>query len=223
MLVDELLAARLGQALVGQFAFRARLFQRLVAPQGALAGALTGVFGTVNPTLLASIRATWEAVNNGWNQWVLNYSQVKQLDLLKDIGFKTPGWEDLFYVLIGLVVAASLVGAAWTWLEKRRHDPWLHLLAQAHKRLAQAGVALPAHSPPRTLAAHLAARIEGADKSDGMTQPQAQQWQAVRDWLLQMDILRYAPQREGSAAVSIKEMQRQFQQLPWPAPLKRSS
>ena len=197
---------------------RTGLFQRLAAPQGVLAGALTGVFGTVNPTLLASIRATWEAVNNGWNQWVLNYSQVKQLDLLKDVGFKTPGWEDLLYVLIGLVVAASLVGAAWTWLEKRRHDPWLHLLKRAQKRMAQAGIDTPAHSPPRTLAACLPYSLTA--HADNPPNPHAFQWQAVRDWLLRMEALRYAPQGEGAAPFSIKEMQRQFQQLPWPAPLK---
>ena len=205
---------------------RTGLFQRLATPQGALAGALTGVFGTVNPTLLASIRATWEAVNNGWNQWVLNYSQVKQLDLLKDIGFKTPGWEDLFYVLIGLVVAASLVGAAWTWLEKLRHDPWLHLLHRAQRRIQQAGIVLPANSPPRTVAILLAQHVEASNRTGTPDDPRAShtaaQWQAVRDWLLRLEAQRYAPARDGATAVSAKEMQRQFQQLVWPTALKSS-
>ena len=196
---------------------RTGLFQRLAAPQGALAGALTGVFGAVNPTLLASIRATWDAVNNGWNQWVLNYSQVKQLDLLKDIGFKTPGWEDLFYVLIGLVVAASLVGAAWTWLEKRRHDPWLHLLRQAQRRMQQAGIALPAHAPPRTLAACLAQHT--ANPTAGMPDGgDIARWQSARDWLLQLEAIRYAPHSPATAHLTLREMQRQFKQLAWPAP-----
>jgi hypothetical protein len=30
----------------------------------------------------------WEAVNNSWNQWVLNYTQGRQLDLLKNLGFQ---------------------------------------------------------------------------------------------------------------------------------------
>ncbi len=206
---------------------RTGLFQRLAAPQGALAGALTGVFGTVSPTLLASIRATWEAVNNGWNQWVLNYSQVKQLDLLKDIGFKTPGWEDLFYVLIGLVVAASLVGAAWTWLEKLRHDPWLHLLHRAQRRMEQAGIVLPANSPPRTLAALVAPHVASVNRTDALVDDRASntaaQWQAVRDWLLRLEAQRYAPARDGANTLSVKEMQRQFQQLVWPTALKSSS
>ncbi|MCF8211775.1 MAG: DUF3488 and transglutaminase-like domain-containing protein, partial [Rhodoferax sp.] len=85
-------------------------FQRLEAPRGAMAQ----VFGVVSPALALNLRAMWEAVNNRWNQWVLNYSQAKQMDLLRNIGFDSPSWQDLSYVLIGIVVVASLLGAAWT-------------------------------------------------------------------------------------------------------------
>ncbi len=40
------------------------------------------------PNCAATLRAFWDAVNNGWNQWVLNYTQSKQLDLLKNLGFE---------------------------------------------------------------------------------------------------------------------------------------
>ncbi|MDB5846772.1 MAG: transglutaminase, partial [Rhodoferax sp.] len=42
--------------------------QRLQAPAGVFASAI----GNVNPNLAANLRAAWEAVNNRWNQWVLN-------------------------------------------------------------------------------------------------------------------------------------------------------
>ena len=35
----------------------------------------------------AQLRSGWEALNNRWNQWVLNYSRGQQLDVLKDLGF----------------------------------------------------------------------------------------------------------------------------------------
>ena len=89
---------------------RTGAFQRLAAPRGAVAQA----FGNFSPTLSAQLRATWEAVNNGWNQWVLNYTQGKQLDLLKNIGFESPDWQDLTRLLIGALVLASLVGGGWT-------------------------------------------------------------------------------------------------------------
>ncbi|MFS2168053.1 transglutaminaseTgpA domain-containing protein, partial [Variovorax sp. Varisp62] len=94
--------------------------QRLQPQPGLIAGA----FGSMSPTLVQNIRAAWEAVNNGWNQWVLNYTQSRQLNLLKNIGFKAPSLEDLAYVLLYLLVGASLAGAGWTLWERSRHDPW---------------------------------------------------------------------------------------------------
>ena len=108
--------------------------------------------GNFSPTLSAQLRATWEAINNGWNQWVLNYTQGKQLNLLKDIGFESPSWEDLSYVLIAIVVLAALAGAAWTLWDRAQHDPWLRLLARARKRLEKAGIHSTPAASPRQLA-----------------------------------------------------------------------
>jgi protein-glutamine gamma-glutamyltransferase len=177
-------------------------FQRLTAPQGAVAAA----FGTVfSPTLAAQLRAAWEATNNAWNQWVLNYSQSKQLDLLKSVGFSSPSWADLSHLLIGIIVTVSLVGAAWTLYSRSQHDPWLRLLHAARKRLAAAG--LPSHeaTPPRALALQVHERWGGTA-------------QALQDWLLQLEALRYAPTPQHSA--NLATLRRQFQHLPaLPAPL----
>ena len=188
-------------------------FQRLAAPQGLIASALSGAFGTVSPGLLANLRATWEAVNNGWNQWVLNYSEAKQLNLLKDIGFESPSWEDLGYLLIGVFVFVSLCGAAWTLWEKSRHDPWLRLLDRAAKRLQKAGVALAPNSPPRRMAEQLLAQ------QTQLQQLGAGASAAIRDWLLRLEALRYAPARvpaHSADASSLLALRREFGQLPWP-------
>ena len=175
--------------------------QRLTAPQGLIGQALS----TISPAFTPQFRAMWEAVNNGWNQWVLNYTQGKQLNLLKDIGFKSPGWEDLSYVLIGIVVFVSAVGAAWTLWEQTQHDPWLRLLGKARKRLAKAGIQSSAASTPRQLAGLLPAPSEPAS-------------QALHDWLLQLEALRYAEApRTGQAHSAFKQLQRQFKTLSWPA------
>jgi transglutaminase-like putative cysteine protease len=60
--------------------------QRLRRPEGLVAGAI----GSFSPTLVAQLRSVWEAVNNGWNQWVLNYTQSRQLELLRQLGFASP-------------------------------------------------------------------------------------------------------------------------------------
>ena len=108
----------------------------------------------ISPELLASLRSAWEAVNNRWNQWVLNYSRGQQLDLLKHIGFASPSWQDLALLLIGRSAALALAGAAWAWWDRHRIDPWLRQLDAAaaalrcarHRRRAARSAA---HASPR--------------------------------------------------------------------------
>ncbi len=175
--------------------------QRLQAPRGVIAEAL---LGNVNPALALRLRAVWDAVNNSWNQWILNYTQSKQLNLLKHLGFESPSWEDLIYLLIGIVVLASLGGAAWTVWERRRQDPWLRLLATAVARLQKAGVTLAPHSPPRAVAEQVARQIDAANP---LLAP-------LRDWLLRLEAQRYAP--PGSQRSGLATLQRELKQLIWP-------
>jgi protein-glutamine gamma-glutamyltransferase len=161
-------------------------FERLAVPQGAVGVAL----GAVIPSgLITQMRAAWEAVNNSWNQWVLNYSQAKQLDLLKNLGFKSPSWEDLGKVLAGIVALIGLIGAAFTFWERHHQDPWLRQLGKARKQLANAGLPSKESTPPRTLASLALAKF-GEDA------------RGLHDWLLQLDALRYRPQAKTSGLSS---------------------
>jgi len=117
-------------------------------PPGAVAGAI----GAVSPALMAQLRSVWEQVNNRWNQWVLNYSRSQQFDLLQKLGVRSPTWEDLANLLIGLLSGASLLGAVWAWWDRHRRDPWQRLRSNIALRLAALGIATADHEPPRTLA-----------------------------------------------------------------------
>ena len=183
-------------------------FERLAAPRGVIASAFSGAFGTVSPTLMANMRAAWEAMNNGWNQWVLNYSQARQLNLLKDIGFDAPSWEDLSYLLIAIVVLVSLCGAAWTLWEKFHQDPWLRLLHRAERALLKSGIKLVPNSPPRRLGDQMMAQRE---RLVGLSENASR---AIQDWLLRLEAFRYAPASAKSA--SLKALQREYQTLAWP-------
>ena len=134
---------------------RVSVSRNLRPPPGVVAGAINAV----NPALMAQLRASWELVNNRWNQWVLNYSRAEQFDLLKKLGVSAPGWEDLAYLLIGLLSGASLLGAAWAWWDRHRRDPWLRLRMRLTKRLAGLGVVAADHEPPRALAGHVRAQL----------------------------------------------------------------
>ena len=169
---------------------RVGTFTRLQAPRGVIVDTLVNV----SPDTAKRLRAAWDAVNNGWNQWVLNYSQSKQLDLLKNIGFSSPEWEDLGKVLAVLLVLASLGAAAWAQWERRQHDPWLRLLHSVQRKLQHAGIDVPASAAPRQMAALL------------------QGHPAIQDWLLQLEAQRYAPQTRHSLAA----LRRSYKQLAWP-------
>ena len=187
---------------------RTGTFQRLATPRGMVAQA----FGNFSPTLSAQFRATWEAVNNGWNQWILNYTQGKQLGLLKDIGFESPGWEDLSTLLIGVIVFASMAGGGWALWDRTQHDPWLRLLGRARKRLAQAGIESTPASSPRQLARQV-------------RQKYGAQGQALHDWLMQLERHRYAPTAQTaktstplqSQLSQLGHLRQQFSRIRWPA------
>jgi len=170
-------------------------FRRLVAQPGLIEGA----FAVVTPSLAHNLRAAWEAVNNGWNQWVLSYTQSRQLDLLKNLGFEAPSMQDLIIVLLVLMVVASLAGAGWTLWERSRHDPWLRLLGQARARLKQAGIDVPETTPPRQMAMRLSERF-GANA------------QAAHDWLLRLEAQRYAK----TPGAGLSALRSEFRRLSWP-------
>ncbi len=176
--------------------------QRLVAPQGAVGQALSNI----SPSFTIGLHAVWDAVNNAWNQRVLNYTQSKQLDLLRNIGFESPSWQDLSIVLIAIIVAISLMGALWSLWERNQQDPWLRLLNQARKQLVKAGMVTPENmaeaTTPRQLATLLQARY-------------GSQYEALQTWLMQLEAQRYA--RASASGQQLHQLRQQFTALVWPA------
>ncbi len=122
--------------------------QRLQPPRNALAQAVL----TMSPGTVARLRATWEALNNQWNQWILSHNRTRQFELLKQLGFESPDWQDLGLVLALLISAGAMGSAAWTLWERRQHDPWLRQLQQLRSALRARGLSVPEHASPRTLA-----------------------------------------------------------------------
>jgi hypothetical protein len=114
--------------------------------------------------------------------------------------------EDLSYVLICIVVLAALVGAAWTLWDRAQHDPWLRLLARVRKRLEKAGI----QSTPATSPRQLALEVRGH---------YGQQGQALHDWLMRLEQLRYAavPASGDKTAQQLHALRQEFDQLAWPA------
>ena len=193
-------------------------FERLLAPRNALTDALTGA---INPAFALNMRALWDAANNSWNQWVLNYSESKQLDLLRNLGFESPSWEDLSYVLIAIIVGVATLGALWTLWERHRQDPWLRLLHDAQARMGRfspTGQTMAPTTPPRQMAKQLQAQFPSQRPSQLPSPPHGNgDIAAISDWLLRLEAARYAPSAQsGTLAGSLAQLRREFRQLPWP-------
>jgi protein-glutamine gamma-glutamyltransferase len=178
--------------------------QRLTAPSGLFGGAIASLWasplgnGGYNPLL--QLRTVWDALNNTWNQKVLNYTQAKQLDLLKNLGFSSPSWADLSYVLIAIIVAASLFGIAWTSWDKRQHDPWLRLLSSVRARLEKMGLTSHASISPRELASISLYRFGESAKP-------------LATWLIQLEELRY---RAHIRNMDIARLKAGLKNIAWP-------
>jgi protein-glutamine gamma-glutamyltransferase len=178
--------------------------QRLSAPSGAFGGAIaslwTSTLGGNGYNPLLQLRAVWDAVNNTWNQRILNYTQATQLDLLKNLGFSSPSWADLSYVLIALIVTVSLLGIAWTLWDKRQHDPWLRLLSSVRTRLDKTGLTSQASISPRELACISVNHFGDSAKP-------------LADWLIQLEELRY---RTNSGNTDITSLRFRLKSMAWP-------
>jgi len=168
--------------------------QRLLPPPGPIAAALI----QIDPDMLAQMRAIWEASNNRWNQWVLDYGQNRQLELLRQLGFSTPHWQQLLYLLVGLLCLATLAAVAWLQWLRPRPDPWLRLLQRARKAVAEAGGVVPAPATPRQLAAALPTACPTATAA------------AWSQWLLRLEAQRYDPTQR----LDLNDLRRQWRQLP---------
>jgi hypothetical protein len=137
---------------------RVDLSRKLQAPPGLVAGALR----QMSPEMMLRLRNAWETVNSRWNQWVMGYSRIQQFDLLDQLGIHGADWFDLGLLLSGAVGVAGLLGALWSWWDRRQHDPWQRLLGQVRAALKTVGVEARPHDPPRRLAAQVRSRL-GAD------------------------------------------------------------
>ncbi|MBX3607081.1 MAG: DUF3488 domain-containing protein [Piscinibacter sp.] len=121
-------------------------------------GLVAGAMRAVSPALVDQLRTAWEALNNRWNQWVLNYSRGQQFDLLKELGVRAPDWADLAMLLIGALSSLAVLGASWAWWDRHRVDPWVRQRDTLLASLARLGIPAGPQDPPGTLARRLRER-----------------------------------------------------------------
>jgi transglutaminase-like putative cysteine protease len=142
-------------------------------------GRLMGLGGEPD-SLLARLRFTLGAINNGWNQWVLNYTPERQRGLLDRLQSALLDWRNA-----ALLAAGGALLCALRLLRKLRgRDPVDALYSALCQRLAELGLPRAPHEGPNAYAA----RIAGA----GLEPRQAA---AAAEFLRRYSTWRYAPAR----------------------------
>jgi len=182
-------------------------YRRLTPPEGLAERAVDAI----SPTLLTQMRAFWDAINNGWNQWVLNYTQARQFNLLRAIGFAAPNVADLVKILAITLAVAALCAAAWAKWERSQRDPWLRLLAHAQARLTRAGVCgVPRAGTEPTTPRALLRCVQASRLPPDLRE-------ALADWLLRLEQWRYAVPDATRRKNGLAALRRQFRRFAWSA------
>jgi transglutaminase-like putative cysteine protease len=90
---------------------------------------------------LRQLRFRWDAVGNGWNQWVLGYNTQKQIGLLRAWGFPTPDWRTLAATLALFSGALLLTLTVWALRTRPALDPALGAWIKLSRKMARRGLA----------------------------------------------------------------------------------
>ncbi|HEX5339636.1 MAG TPA: DUF3488 and DUF4129 domain-containing transglutaminase family protein [Gammaproteobacteria bacterium] len=99
---------------------------------------------------LSDIRNTWDAVNNGWNQWVLAYGPELQARFLNRIGLHYGDWTELALVLLLMIGALLACFALVLWWRHRPPPaiPVVRAYARFCRKLAKLGLPRAGHEGP---------------------------------------------------------------------------
>ncbi|HEY4540793.1 MAG TPA: DUF3488 and transglutaminase-like domain-containing protein, partial [Noviherbaspirillum sp.] len=129
-----------------------------VIPPRALGGLITfDAADSVLGTQLLRLRHAWEAMNNSWNQWVLNYTPERQRDFLRRLGLGQADWKTLALLTAAFSIAAAAIMLALLALRQQRRDPLVRLYERFCTKMARRRLPRQPHEGPRDYAARLSA------------------------------------------------------------------
>jgi len=91
-----------------------------VAPERIELGIASSLFdgigmewGLAAPSLLLhQLQLSWDALNAGWNDWVLGYGPDKQNDFMRMLGMDDPSWRKMMLTLVTMVIGLILLVSA---------------------------------------------------------------------------------------------------------------
>jgi transglutaminase-like putative cysteine protease len=136
---------------------------------------------TGRDSLLSRLRFRWDAINNGWNQWVLNYTPERQKNLLRSLGFDNIGWQTLALLAAAAGAAIMLAIGIPMLISRSRRDPIERVYAAFCKRMTRYGMPPHLYEGPRSYGSRLASSSLPVDSKH-----------AVEQFLALLETARYA-------------------------------
>lgn len=162
-----------------------------VIPRSVFGGLVTlDSSGSTWISSLLRLRNSWEAINNAWNQRVLNYTPEKQRDLLESLGFDNVDWQTLTGLLVALGTIVAAVMTLPLMLNRRRRDPLGTMYDALCRKMEKRGLPRELHEGPRDYGARLtgsASPLASAEKA------------AISRFLQCYELLRYGSTRDTSS------------------------
>lgn len=116
-------------------------------------------------TWLKNLAMQWSALNNRWNQWVLNYNQEKQTSLFQQLGLDRLDWERSLFSLfgIGLIIVTTLsLPLLRNKAQLAVHD---QLYSRLCKKMAQRGHAKQVYEGPLAYLSRLEKQLDATQIS----------------------------------------------------------
>lgn len=136
-----------------------RVMQNLFSTQPRLGMSGLVNFAIGNNSWLQSMRMQWNAINNSWNLWVLNYNQAKQIDLMRSLGLSEWNWPQLALIFFSVAMALMAIVA----LPLMRNHTQISAIDRVYlslcQKLANQGVIKADHEGPFTLAQRLKSNL----------------------------------------------------------------
>jgi len=168
-------------------------------PRGAISG-LLALDEADGPWLavLQKLRDNRDAINNAWNQWVLDYTPARQRGLLQSLGIDDPDWGTLTILVLTLGAAVTALVALPLIRNRQKVDPVEALYRSLCSELARQGMPRAAHEGPLAYRMRLReAPLPPARRA------------AVLDFLELYEILRYGTSdmlRDSAAATPLSQL-----------------
>lgn len=160
-------------------------------------GGLIRLDGNQNPLIagLARVRQQWDALNNGWNQWVLNYTPEKQKKFVEWMGFEYVDWRRMIALMFTFAIAAIAIVMLPLIVQQKRRDPLTVVYERLCQRMARKGLPKLTHEGPRAYCERLCA-------SDSPLTPK--QKSALAHFLKLYETVRYGATNETPASALAK-------------------